>query len=321
IYGVERLCTETWDALSAAIGAAHRASPEWHVTVMRRFGHYRRAIQDSYWSPGGDVGCPQFFAPAFRVNALVMCHHPEMTDHNGNSPWRTFGAPQCDRFGDYLDWVDALIAQQRASGVVALKSALAYDRDLAFRPAERDEAARAFGRRPDEVGEGARRAYQDFLFDYLCGLAARYELPFQQHTGMGRIGGSRPMNLEPMLARHPQTRFVLLHGGYPWVGEIAGLAHTYRNVFPDLTWLPLLSPTAAVRAIREWLEAAPSARSICWGGDAWTGEESVGAALALKHVLAIALAQLVEEGYFALEEALVAARYICSENAQRLYGL
>ncbi|HOF86974.1 MAG TPA: amidohydrolase family protein [Armatimonadota bacterium] len=319
IYGCPAITPRSWDAVSAQITAAHHASPTWHLDVMRRHGRYRRAIQDAFWHVGSDVGHPEFFSPAFRINAFVMCHHPDMADHNGTSLAR-FDLPWgC--FSEYVQAVKALIRRARANGAVAMKSALAYDRDLAFAPATYDDAARAFGKRPDAVDDATRRAYQDFMFHVCCEIAAELQLPFQHHTGLGLIGGSNPMKLEPAIRRHPETTFVLFHGGYPWVQEIAGLAHNYPNVLPDLTWLPLIAPTAAVGAIHEWVEAAQTARGICWGGDAFSGEESVGAALALKHVLATALAHKVDEGYFGLEDAQLLARMICSENAERVYGL
>ncbi len=320
IYGVGPITPETWDAVSEAIRQAHVSSPTWHVALMRRFGHYRRAIQDSYWAPGSAAGHPDFFAPTFRINCYVLCHHPLMTDHNGNSPWQRHDLAGLD-FDAYLLLLDQVVAEQKQAGAVALKSALAYDRDLAFTSGDRETAARVFGAHPNAVSDADRRAYQDFLLHHLCELAARHDLPFQHHTGLAKLSGSRPLNLEPTIARHPQTRFVLFHGGFPWVHEIGGLLHHYRNVYPDLTWLPLIAPTAAIRAVREWLELGNGAANLCWGGDAWTGEESVGAALALKHVLSVALGQLVEEGSLGLEDARRIAGQVCHENAARIYGL
>jgi len=320
VHGTEPITVASWEAVSATMRRAHAANARLHIDCLRTHGHYQRAIQDSYWAPGSDNGHAEIFSPTFRVNSLILCHHSEMADHNGNL-LRTLLADIPDCFDDYLLCVDRLIAERKAAGAVALKSTLAYDRDIAFRLVERRDAARVYGRHPSEVTPAAGRMYQDFMHDYLCEIAGKYALPFQQHTGLAKIAGSNPMNLEPTIARHPNTQFILFHGGYPWVAEVGALAHTYPNVCPDLTWLPLISTTAAIRAVREWLEVTPSARSICWGGDCWTGEESVGAALALKHTLAIALGQLVDEGYFRLSQAEAAARNLCYANAQAIYGL
>ncbi|MHB9133535.1 MAG: amidohydrolase family protein [Armatimonadota bacterium] len=320
VYDIDRLTVENWDAVSGKIQRAYASSKTWHIDVMREQGHYRRAIQDTYWEPGSAVGHPEFFSPTYRINGFVMCHHPEMTDHNGQSPWQQYNI-QANTLGEYLEFIEQAIAGRKAAGAVALKSALAYDRDIAFQPRERSEAERAFRKHPSEISPADARAFNDYVYDSICTLAAKYELPFQNHTGLALISGSNPMHLEPMIARHPQTTFVLFHGGYPWVGEIAGLAHNYGNVYPDLTWLPIISPTAAVRAINEWVETAWSSRSICWGGDCWIGEESIGAALALKHALAVALGRKVDEGYWPMNDAEEVARRICYENAGCVYGL
>jgi uncharacterized protein len=320
IYGIEKITVDNWDAISETLRQAYAATPTWHIDLLRTHARYRYSIEDAYWEPGSAVGYPDLFRPSFRVNSFIMCHHPAMKDNDGNSPWDLLEHAPAD-FDEYLAAVEGAIVTHKAAGAVALKSAVAYERDLAFAPHTQEEAARAFGTHPASLTDAETRAFQDFMFDYLCTLAARHDLPFQNHTGLGRISGSNPMNLEPAIARHPDTKFVLFHGGYPWVGEIAGLAHNYANVYPDLTWLPLISPTAAVRAIHEWLEAAKSSRSICWGADCWWSEESVGAVLAFKHVLAQALAHKVDEGYFDLEEAECVARRLCYENAERLYRL
>lgn len=319
VYGCGPITVDNWDAISDQITAAHAGSRTWHVDLMRRHGLIQRAIEDAFWDTGSAVGHPEFFAPTFRINAFVMCHHPEMADHNGTN-LRKFGLP-FDDFGGYLQAVKALLVRAKANGTVAMKSALAYDRDIAFDIVDYDVAARAFNQRAEDVDADTRRAYQNYMYHVCCDLAAELQLPFQNHTGLALIGGSNPMNLQPAIAAHPLTTFVLFHGGYPWVHEIAGLAHNYPNVCPDLTWLPLISPTAAVQAIHEWLEVAQTALGICWGGDAFSGEESVGAALALKHVLAVALAQKVDEGYFGLDDAKALGRMICYENAERVYGL
>ena len=319
IYGCDKLSAKNWDAISQQIRTAHQRSSQWSIEILKQFGHYRSAIQDSCWKPGDAIGHPEFFRTAYRINHFVICHHADMTDHNGNSPWHTDGFDG-QNFDDYLPFVEQRLAQAKANGSVALKASVAYERAIDFKPRTRAEASAIFGKHPLEVTPEKTRIYQDFMFGFCCELAAKYDLPFQNHTGLGQLGGSHPMYLREMIEHHPATKFVLLHAGYPWIGEAGALAHNYGNVYPDLTWVPLISTTAAIRAIREFLEIA-SEDALCWGGDAQTGEESVGGALALKHALTVALSQLVDEGYFAITDAQRVARKICHENATRVYQL
>ena len=71
--------------------------------------------------------------------------------------------------------------------------------------------------------------------------SARHGLPFQIHTGHGRIQGSNPMNLVDLIAANPRTKFILFHGGFPWVGEtgIILMRHS-SHVWLDSVWMPTL---------------------------------------------------------------------------------
>ena len=39
----------------------------------------------------------------------------------------------------------------------------------------------------------------------------------------------RPSHLCQLVAQHPQTKFVLFHGGFPWVGETGVIGMIVRN--------------------------------------------------------------------------------------------
>ena len=105
--------------------------------------------------------------------------------------------------------------------------------------------------------------FQDFILWRLCELSAKYELPFQIHTGHARIQGSNPMLLVDVIEANPRTQFALFHGGFPWIGESAAIAARHRNVHLDTVWLPTLSQTMARRALHEWLDVLPADR-IRW---------------------------------------------------------
>ena len=93
------------------------------------------------------------------------------------------------------------------------------------------------------------------------------------------------MNLVPMIEKHPETKFVLFHGGYPWVEEVAALAHNYSNVYADICWLPAICTSAAERLLHSLIEAARDASTITWGGDCWLVTESYAHTLAARHVI------------------------------------
>ncbi len=46
----------------------------------------------------------------------------------------------------------------------------------------------------------------------------------------------RPGHLCPLLIEYPDTRFVLMHIGYPYASELIALAKHFPNTWADLCW-------------------------------------------------------------------------------------
>jgi hypothetical protein len=315
----EKITPANWEAVSQRISARH-AEPGAHIRILTGTGRYRRAVQDTYWDYGSDVGHPELFSPTMRTDMFVRCFHPDVRDHDDNNPFAAYPDAPTQDFDDYLDYLRSLFTGWRERGAVALKSASAYERSLAYGEEDRAAAAAVFGRRPETVNPAERAAYESTLFHFFCRLAASFGVPFQVHTGLGALAGSNPLAFEPVLVRHPDVRFVLFHAGYPWHGEAAGLAHNYGNLSLDMVWAPIISTSAAVAALHEFIEVARSSDRIAWGSDTWTSEEAIGALLAWQHVVATVLSQKVYDGYFDMGEAEALAHKLMYRNAERLYG-
>ena len=323
LYGFEgELTPENWDEVSSRITRAHE-DPGWYFEIMAEHGRIRRAILDAYWDPGSDNHHPEYYSPTFRVNPFVMSYGPRVRDHNGNNAFDIFSKHNMEvkDFGDYLGALEALLNLRKSMGCVALKSALAYDRSLDFDEVPRGVAKDVFDEQGCGVSPAEAKAFGDYMFYFIAERAGELDLPLQCHVGLGRIGGSNPMNLVPVIEKYRKTKFVLFHGGYPWFHQIGGLLHNYENVYADLVWLPIISPTAAISALHEWIEVAQTSEKLSWGGDAWTPEEVYGGTLSIRHVISKVLAEKVAEGYFDRETALRLARQILSENAGRLYEI
>jgi uncharacterized protein len=320
IYGlVEKITPGNWEDVSRRISALH-AEPGAHVRILMEIGRYRRAVQDTYWNYGSDVGRPELFSPTMRTDMFVRCFHPDVRDHDDNNPFAAYPDAPTRCFDDYLDYLRFLFTGWRERGAVALKSASAYERSLGYGEEDRSTAAAVFGRRPETVNPTERAAYENTLFHFFCRLAATFDVPFQVHTGLGELSGSNPLAFEPVLVRHPNVHFVLFHAGYPWYGEAAGLAHNHSNLSLDMVWAPIISTSAAVAALHQFIEVARSSDRIAWGSDTWTSEEAVGALLAWQHVVATVLSQKVDAGYLDMAEAEALAHKLMYRNAARLYG-
>jgi uncharacterized protein len=215
--------------------------------------------------------------------------------------------------------IRSAILQRKADGCVALKSALAYDRDIDFHDTPKEKAQKALSAGND-AGEQEIRWFQDYVYYQLCKIAAEMNLPFQNHTGLGLLGKTNAMQLNEAINKNPETKFVLFHGSYPWTDDICALLHNYQNVFPDLCWLPIISNTACERLLGELIDVGTSDK-VCWGCDTWTVEESYGALLAVRHVLAKVLSAKVEDGYLTLLDAEKITQRILHDNAKQLYSL
>jgi predicted TIM-barrel fold metal-dependent hydrolase len=179
-----------------------------------------------------------------------------------------------------------------------------------------------FGRPQSELTAPDIKAFEDFIMWYLAELAAHYDLPFQIHTGDARLQGTNPLLLMEMIEGNPKTKFILMHGGFPWVDETGGLvmAEMSRaaNVWIDSNWLPTISYTMAKRAFHEWLEVMSSNR-IMWGTDLHHAEGIYAAAEMTRRCLAEVLSEKIERGDLTMEEARRIGRQIMRDNALEVF--
>ena len=237
---------------------------------------------------------------------------------------------------DYLSKVlTPTLDRQRAGGAVAEKFEAAYLRSLAFDKVERATAGRVYAQ---YAGKGAPAAadykpLQDFLFRYIAAECGRLGMAVHLHTMAGAggyfdVGGANPLNLESVL-NDPDlrgTKFVMVHGGWPFTREIAALL-TKPNAYLDFSAQDLLlTPATLAGILREWLELVPE--KVLFGTDAYPyipemGWEESGwiAARTGRRALAQALTAMVRGGEITRARASELARMVLRENAKTLYGL
>ena len=121
-------------------------------------------------------------------------------------------------------------------------------------------------------------------------------------------------------ARPSATRVVLLHGGYPYVGQAAALAWTYPHVYLDFSVLPSLFTLPLARWLEEWLELLPRDK-LLFGSDASAPELYYTAAVNGRRQLGRALSNLIATGGLSRAEAMQVAECVCFKNAEALYAL
>jgi predicted TIM-barrel fold metal-dependent hydrolase len=143
----------------------------------------------------------------------------------------------------------------------------------------------------------------------------------QMHLGSAIIRGSHPLQTAGLIERHPRTRFLLMHLAYPWARDLLGMALIYRNIWIDLCWAPLLSPTLFKQTLHEAIEVLPDESRMMIGGDNWHAEETYGAMTLAQRILGAVLEEKMGSGYFTEADARRLAPKILSDNANAFFGL
>lgn len=231
--------------------------------------------------------------------------------------------------------VSATLERQQKEGAIALKFATAYHRTLDFKDATVVEASRVYA---EYIKGGVPpadeyKALQDFLFRYIAREAGRLGLPLQIHVGAGASGyfdqrGANPFTLEPVL-NDPElrgTKFILLHGGFPFAREARALAYK-PNVYLECSGLTFsLSPRELSEVLRSWLEFVPE--KVLFGTDAFEISSEVSWAdhgwltiSSARKALAIALTGMINDGDITRARALELARMVMRDNALKLFKL
>jgi len=141
------------------------------------------------------------------------------------------------------------------------------------------------------------------------------------HVGTAIIRGSHPLKVAGLIERHPRTRFLLMHLAYPWSHDLLGMAFVYRNIWLDLTWSLLLSPSHFKLALHEAIEMLPDESRMMLGGDNWHVEETYGTMKLARRLIGEVLEEKIASGYLVEDDARRLAAKILRENAIGFFRL
>jgi predicted TIM-barrel fold metal-dependent hydrolase len=321
LYGIDfdRITDQEARALNDRIFENYK-DQAWLRHVVTERANIELMFNDPYWARLTFKKSYDWEVLVFNVTTLVRAFHPTEFKSADDDPYAFAKAEglELKSIDDYLVVLGRLFRKAKASGAVCLKTTLAYQRTLQFDQVPKERAAKAFGRPSSELSPGEIKDFEDFVMWRLVELSGEYGLPFQIHTGHARIQGSNPMLLVDLIDAHPGVKFILFHGGYPWIGETGAIVTRRRNVWIDSVWLPTISFTMAKRAYHEWLEVMPSDR-ILWGADCNHAEGIYGATEFTRRCVAEVLAEKVDAGHLKEEHAVAIGRQILRENALKLF--
>lgn len=217
------------------------------------------------------------------------------------------------------------VAKAVEQGMVAIKVALAYQRDLTFEDVPEADAAADFERFLLRKEPRPTRRIVDHMVHTLLQLASDHKAPVQVHTGLlsgngSQIEATRPTQLVNVLLKYPGVRFDLFHNGYPYLNEFGVLVKQFPNVWGNFCWTHILSPSAARGALRDMLDSAPANKILAFGGDYRYPELSYGHLVLARRNIASVLAERVSSGASTETEAVELARWMLHDNAAHLFG-
>ncbi|MBV8552613.1 MAG: amidohydrolase family protein [Acidobacteriaceae bacterium] len=227
------------------------------------------------------------------------------------------------------------LRKQHAKGAVAAKFEIAYLRGFGFSDPSREDAQRIYRK---YVGQGTVAAadyqtLQDFLFRVIAAECGRLGMVVHLHCMSGGgsyfgIAGANPLLLEPIFndPRLRGTKFVLLHGGWPFVRE-AGALLQKPNVYLDLSQQSLTFPPHTLAGwLREWLETFPD--KVLYGTDGYPFSAELGweestwiANHNAREALGLALTGMLRDGEISLDRARDIAESVLRRSAEQLYAM
>lgn len=236
---------------------------------------------------------------------------------------------------DYLPAIDSMFERYVKEQMVAIKIGIAYWRTLKVEKPTKHEASTVFNQiKRNHLGEGISqkeaKPFQDYIIHHLIQLAIEYDMPIQIHTGHQEpsvasngnlVTNSKVTDLVPLLLEYRQAKFVLLHGGYPYFNEYLSVVKNFPNVYADLSWCYILSPTATKTLMSQMIEMVPQSKIIGFGGD-YSQVEGTYAHLKLaRKVVTEVLTDKVKNGDMRQQEAFEFAQMIFRNNLIDLYQL
>ncbi|HOX36372.1 MAG TPA: amidohydrolase family protein [Candidatus Brocadiia bacterium] len=215
---------------------------------------------------------------------------------------------------------------------IAVKDQSAYGRRLNYEDVSDEDAAPIFARyakgdrslKPEEM-----KAVQDNLFRRCLWLAAVHKLPVKLHTGYTAGHGGMDLarvrdnmtDVARLSREFPSTTFVLMHIAYPYQRELIALCKHYPRIYADMCWAWIIDPASSVSFLKEFIMAAPACKLFTFGGDFRPVELIAGHARVARRGIALALTQLVQEGWLAESDAPALVERIMRGNARETFDL
>ncbi len=320
LYGVDDLSAATVEKVQAEYAKLRR--PGFYRHILREIGNIESCQVNSSNPPFIESAQPTLLMQDLSI--VGMFAGPNL---------KLFGEPAelkvagLDDWHRVIDWWFSKYGQY----AVAVKSQDAYRRNIDYEPTPAEKAEPIFRKKLEEqpVSAEEQKALEDHLFWYAVSKAAENKLPVKLHTGY--YAGDNRMPLSRLLhnagsacdlcREAPETQFVFMHICYPYYEELISVAKQYTNACVDMCWAWIINPEAAKDFLKKYLVTAPANKIVTFGGDYRNVEQVVGHALIARQGIALALSELVEEGWLTVDDAVALVDPIMHGNARRIFRL
>jgi len=174
-----------------------------------------------------------------------------------------------------------------------------------------------------------KKKLEDHLFWYAVDRATAMDLPVKVHTGyyaghnympLGRVSGNAAAASD-LCKLGPETKWDFFHISYPHYEDMLAVGKHYQNAYMDMCWSWIINPVAAKDFLKKFIMTIPLNKIVTFGGDYMPVELVYGHAVIARKGIALALSELVEEGWIELEQALEMTDVLMHQNARRLFKL
>ena len=319
LFGIKELNEKTVVELSRKIQEVYKT--DWLNTVLKDKCNIEYVINDTGDRSFGDKSMFRYTQRFnyFRIDSKEVIN--KLAEQNKIA---------IHSLDDLVSSLNTEFKQALSNNFVTVKTSAAYFRTLDYKDVSKEEAEKVFNLINNNNNEDFSfeevKPLSDYMMHRMLDLADKYNKPVQIHTGLqagdgNYIENSNPTHLANLFLKYRDVQFILFHGGYPFGSELASLAKNFRNVYIDLCWLYIISPSYSERYLHEWLETVPANKIMAFGGDYHNVENVYGHLLFAKEIIANVLIDKVKSRYFTEKEALIIASMLLHDNAVNLFQL
>ena len=299
--------------------------PGWYKHILKDLSNIETSILDSE-SIDADR---EFFTISLNTSRFIWPRSFSQINEIGTAA----GVSVCS-FNTWIEAVHKNLETAVEHDVRIFKSALAYSRSLSYPRVTFSEAEQGFNRLfalkhiPDWLDDSVfpETAFQNYMMHYTLEFANRNNITYQFHTGIhegngNHVSGSNPALLSNLFFEYPDVDFDLFHIGFPYQEEAGVLAKNFPNVFLDMCWSHIVSPSVSVRTLYEWLDSVPYNKISAFGGDYSFIDAVYAHQLMAREDVCIALNKKIEDGVLDFDEACLIAEMLFYSNPKRIFKL